>query len=141
METPATAEGPQGGPGTAPVGMAAATRVESSFSKAERDRVQTTLAEFNKYDPPVVEGETTDPWVEEKWVGTMEKLFEDLMMEEYERVPLAVYFLEGDARMWRKMVRPDVVKGAALPTWSSFREKLFWGILTPQCETADGGRP
>ncbi len=49
--------------------------------------------EFRKYNPPVFEGETTDPWVMEKWVGTMEKLFEDLLMEEDERVPLAVHFL------------------------------------------------
>ncbi len=124
-ETPATAGDPQGGSVTTPVGLTAAATVEPSFSKTERDRVRTTLGEFKNYDPPVFEGETTDPWVVEKWVDTMEKLFEDLLMEEYERVPLAVHFLEGNARMWWKTVRPDVAKGAALPTWSSFQEKLF----------------
>ncbi len=60
---------------------------------AERVRVRASLAKFRKYNPPVFEGETTDPWVVEKGTNKMGKLFEDLMMEESEHVPLAVYFL------------------------------------------------
>ncbi len=71
----------------------------------------------------------TDLWVVEKWVDTMEKLFEDLMMEEDERVPLAVHFLEGTTRIWLKTVRPTP-SGTTLLSWSTFREMLFGAFFS-----------
>ncbi len=47
----------------------------------ERAQVRVSLAQFRKYEPPIFEGETTDPWVVEKWVDTMEKILEELMMD------------------------------------------------------------
>ncbi len=51
--------------------VSAAAIGEAAVPQTERDKVRANLAEFRKYDPPVFEGETTDPWVVEKWVDTM----------------------------------------------------------------------
>ncbi len=98
--------------------------------RPERARVRASLAEFQKYKPSVFEGETTNSWALEKWVDTIEKLFEDLMMEEDERVPLAVHFLEETARICWKIVRPTPSSGTVLPTWSTFREMLFGAFFS-----------
>ncbi len=70
----------------------------------------------------------------------MEKLFEDLLMEEHERVPWAVHFLEGNARMWWKTVRPNPSGSTALPTWASFREKVFGAFFSHSIKQ-QGSRP
>ncbi len=75
--------------------------------------------------PLVFVGETTDPWIVEKWVDTMEKLFEDLLIEESEQVPLAAHFLEGIARIWWKTVQTNPAANPPYPSWLVFQEKLF----------------
>ncbi len=71
----------------------------------ERNKAKANLVEFKRYDPPKFRGETTDPAVVEEWVSTMKKLFEDMFMEEHEKVPLATHCLEGPTRIWWRV--PD----------------------------------
>ncbi len=127
----ATVEGHPRGSWTTPTIVTPTVIREATHLPTERDQKRANLAGFLKYNPPIFEGETTDPWGVERWVDTMEKLFEDLMVEDHERVSLAVHFLEGNARMWWKTTRPGPAKNAALPSWASFREKLF-GAFFPR---------
>lgn len=55
----------------------------------------------------------------------MEKLFEDLFVEENKRVPLAAHCLEGPAHIWWKGERLDRLLNDPFISWAEFKEKLF----------------
>ncbi len=61
----------------------------------------------------------------EDWVDKIEKLFEDLFVEEHERVPLAAHCLDILMCIWWKGVRPDRTANASFPYWAAFKENLF----------------
>ncbi len=61
----------------------------------------------------------------ESWVAAMEKLFENLFVPERYQVFLATHFLEHDAEVWWRRVRPVGSPGAQLLTWTQFRSQLF----------------
>ncbi len=44
------------------------------------------LEEFKKYDPRKFKCEPTNTWTVVEWVNMLEKLFEDLVIEEHERI-------------------------------------------------------
>ncbi|XP_020113158.1 uncharacterized protein LOC109727434 [Ananas comosus] len=118
---------------TAPPGVAAGTcSAMSSTStpidpalEAERDRALACLTAFKKFNPPIFNGESGDPWEMESWVDTMEKLFEDLYTLEQDKVHLAVHCLEKYARVWWKATRQN--RSPTLPPmmWEEFRGLLY----------------
>nr|CAD1833452.1 unnamed protein product [Ananas comosus var. bracteatus] len=43
------------------------------------------LSHFRRFDPPRFDGSCTEPWIVESWMSAMEKLFEDLFIQEREQ--------------------------------------------------------
>nr|CAD1817186.1 unnamed protein product [Ananas comosus var. bracteatus] len=78
--------------------------------EAERDRALTCLTAFERFNPPIFNEESKDPWEMVSWVDTIEKLFENLYTLEQDKVHLAVHCLEKSARVWWKATHSDKKK-------------------------------
>ncbi|XP_028088442.1 uncharacterized protein LOC114288998 [Camellia sinensis] len=83
--------------------------------------------EFKKMKPPVFHG-GIKPLKAEAWVLGIEKLFEVFPCTETQKVQLAAFTLENDARHWWMLVR-DNNKDV---TWARFLE-IFYKKYFPQC--------
>ncbi|XP_020109870.1 uncharacterized protein LOC109725186 isoform X1 [Ananas comosus] len=113
--------------GLAPPSIGSAILVaEEDALVAERARARANLLmEFRKFSPPTYGGEIADPWLVVNWVDTMEELFEDLFIEEREKVPLAMRCLEGSAYTWLNGLRKTHATNNPFPSWSAFKKKFF----------------
>nr|CAD1825788.1 unnamed protein product [Ananas comosus var. bracteatus] len=118
--------------GTCPAMSSTSTHVDPAL-EAERDRALACLTAFKKFNPPIFNGESGDPWEMESWVDTMEKLFEDLYTLEQDKVHLAVHCLEKSARVWWKATRQN--RSPTLPPmmWEEFRG-LLYGVHFPDSD-------
>nr|CAD1838549.1 unnamed protein product [Ananas comosus var. bracteatus] len=81
------------------------------------------LIEFRKFDPPKYAGKKEEKGVLERWLTNMEKLLEDLFIDEQDRVPLAAHFLDGDASSWWRR-HLSLKLGNVFPPWGEFRRLL-----------------
>lgn len=75
------------------------------MSEVEQERMTKRLARFHRFDPPCFDGSYMEPLVVKGWVSTMEKLFEDLFIQEWEQVYLGVHCLVEDAHSWWRRMR------------------------------------
>ena len=78
------------------------------------------IREFKKMKPPRFSG-GIEPMKAEAWVLEMEKLFEIFPSTDAQKVTLAAFTLDDDARRWWMMVResnPDL-------TWTRFLELFY----------------
>ncbi|XP_028100293.1 uncharacterized protein LOC114299695 [Camellia sinensis] len=82
---------------------------------------------FKKMKPPLFHGEI-EPLKAEAWVLGIEKLFEVFPCTEAQKVQLAAFTLEDDARRWWMLVQ-DKNKDI---TWAHFLE-IFYEKYFPQC--------
>ncbi|XP_028109744.1 uncharacterized protein LOC114308371 [Camellia sinensis] len=91
------------------------------------DRTITLTKEFKKMKPPSFKGEI-EPMKAEAWVLGIEKLFEVFPCTEAQKVQLAAFTIEDEARRWW------MPTGTAHPglTWARFLE-LFYEKYFPQC--------
>ncbi|XP_028097039.1 uncharacterized protein LOC114296912 [Camellia sinensis] len=82
---------------------------------------------FKKIKPPVFHG-GIEPLKAEAWVLGIEKLFEVFLCTKAQKVQLASFTLEDDARRWSMLVRDD---NKDVP-WAHFLE-IFYEKYFPQC--------
>nr|CAD1832719.1 unnamed protein product [Ananas comosus var. bracteatus] len=69
--------------------------IENAASeKAEKERALAALMTFIKFDPPIFDGKNVNPWIVETWIDSMETLFEELYILEWDKVHLAVHCLK-----------------------------------------------
>ncbi|XP_028113870.1 uncharacterized protein LOC114311899 [Camellia sinensis] len=87
----------------------------------------TLTREFKKMKPLVFHG-GIEPLKAEAWVLGIEKLFEVFPYTEAQKVQLAAFTLEDDARRWWMLVRDDNKD----VTWARFLE-IFHEKYFPQC--------
>ncbi|XP_028082973.1 uncharacterized protein LOC114284268 [Camellia sinensis] len=90
------------------------------------DRIITLTKEFKKMKPPVFKG-GIEPMKAEAWVLGIEKLFEVFPCTEIQKVQLAAFTLEDEARRWWMLTR-TMYQGL---TWDRFLE-LFYDKYFPQ---------
>ena len=91
------------------------------------DRIIALTKEFKKMKPPQFHG-GLDPLKAEAWVLGIEKLFEVFSCSETQKVLLAAFMLEDEARRWWMLMREnhrDV-------DWVKFLE-IFYDKYFPQC--------
>ena len=84
------------------------------------DDTLTLIREFKKMKPPKFHG-GIEPMKAEAWILEMEKLFEVFPSTDAQKVSLAAFTLEDDARRWWMMIRegnPDL-------TWARFLELFY----------------
>ncbi|XP_073024253.1 uncharacterized protein [Primulina eburnea] len=68
-------------------------------------------------------GGTTDPFVVEGWIRSLELLFDYLQMRNGDRARCAIYMLRDDASLWWEGAAHAV--DVATLTWARFREMFF----------------
>ncbi|XP_020080555.1 uncharacterized protein LOC109704198 [Ananas comosus] len=100
------------------------SNLEDVAAAVERKRALAALMMFQKFDPPVFDGEKVEPWMIESWVDSMETLFEDLYTLERDKVHLATRYLERTAKVWWKRLKQDRSPDLPPLTWEE-----FWGLL------------
>ncbi|XP_028115585.1 uncharacterized protein LOC114313397 [Camellia sinensis] len=91
------------------------------------NRTIALTKEFKKIKPPLFHG-GVDPLKAEAWVLGIEKLFEVLPCLETQKVQLATFTLEDEARRWWMLISDDN-KGI---DWAQFLA-LFYEKYFPQC--------
>ncbi|XP_073019200.1 uncharacterized protein [Primulina eburnea] len=92
-------------------------------------RPQTDVFEqFRRLNPKEFGG-TTDPFVAEGWIRSLELHFEYLQMRDGDQARCAIYMLRDDASLWWEGA-PHAVDVAAL-TWARFREMFFQKYFPP----------
>lgn len=62
--------------------------------RAEQLLAIESLACFKKFNLPIFNDETDDPLVVKSWVDKIEKLFEDLLIPDWDKVYLAAHCLD-----------------------------------------------
>ena len=91
------------------------------------DRTIVLTKEFKKIKPPQFHG-GVDSLTAEAWVLSIEKLFEVFPCLETQKVQLATFTLEDEARRWWMLIQDDN-KGI---DWAQFLA-LFYDKYFPQC--------
>ena len=91
------------------------------------DRIIALTKEFKKMKPPQFHG-GLDPLKAEAWVLGIEKLYEVFPCLETQKVLLATFMLEDEARRWWMLMRENY-KDA---DWAKFME-IFYDKYFPQC--------
>ena len=67
-------------------------------------------------------GGSTDPEEAEKWINSIEKIFDVLGCESHQRVTLAVYRLEGEADQWWNLIQNTRTHDEiSTLTWEEFK--------------------
>ena len=91
------------------------------------DRIIALTKEFKKMKPPQFHG-GLDPLKAEAWVLGIEKLFEVFPCSDTQKVLLATFMLEDEARRWWMLMRENH-RGV---DWVKFLE-IFYDKYFPQC--------
>ncbi|XP_028067735.1 uncharacterized protein LOC114270437 [Camellia sinensis] len=91
------------------------------------DRTIALTKEFKKMKPPLFCG-GVDPLKAEAWVLGIEKLFEVFLCTDAQKVQLAAFTLEGEARRWWMLIGN---KDEGI-NWAQFLE-VFYEKYFPQC--------
>ena len=71
------------------------------------DQIIALTKEFKKMHPPPFHG-GLEPWKAEAWVLGIEKLFEVFPCSETQKVLLATFMLEDEARRWWMLIRENL---------------------------------
>ena len=82
---------------------------------------------FSKMKPPSFQG-GLEPLKAEAWVLETEKLFEVFPCSEANKVLLATFTLQEEARRWWMLIRDETI----VLTWAQFKESFFEKYF-PQC--------
>lgn len=91
-------------------------------------RAQVDIYErFRRLNPRDFTG-TTDPFIAEGWISSLEVHFDYLVMRDADRVRCASYLLKDDARLWWN----GAAVGVDLNTlsWEQFKEKFYGKYFT-----------
>ncbi|XP_073053866.1 uncharacterized protein [Primulina eburnea] len=125
---------PEGGRGPPPPPPGdPATRVLEGMARLleqvqQAPRQQTDIFEqFRRLNPKEFGG-TTDPFVAEGWIRSLELHFDYLGVRDGDRARCAIYMLRDDASLWWEGAAHAV--DVATLTWARFRE-LFFGKYFP----------
>ncbi|XP_075483804.1 uncharacterized protein LOC142523957 [Primulina tabacum] len=125
---------PEGGRGPPPPPPGdPATRVLEGMARLleqvqQARRQQTDIFEqFRRLNPKEFGG-TTDPFVAEGWIKSLELHFDYLGVRDGDRARCAIYMLRDDASLWWEGVAHAV--DVATLTWARFRE-MFFGKYFP----------
>ncbi|XP_075500101.1 uncharacterized protein LOC142538684 [Primulina tabacum] len=87
----------------------------------------TQVLEFRRLNPKEFGG-TTDPFLAEGWIRSLELHFEYLQMGDGDRSRCAIYMLRDDVSLWWE--RATHAMDLATLTWARFKE-LFYGKFFP----------
>ncbi|XP_073063981.1 uncharacterized protein [Primulina eburnea] len=126
-------EGGRGPPPPPPPPGDPATRVLEGMARLleqvqQAPRQQTDIFEqFRRLNPKEFGG-TTDPFVAEGWIRSLELHFDYLGMRDGDRARCAIYMLRDDASLWWEGAAHAV--DVATLTWARFRE-MFFGKYFP----------
>ncbi|XP_056177041.1 uncharacterized protein LOC130140755 [Syzygium oleosum] len=105
-------------------------RAASGSGNGER-RLQGLVEQFLKLKPPRFAG-TGNPEEAEAWIDGMEKIFDLLDCNDVDKIALAEYQLQGNARHWWKASKETVFPTGLNETWGVF-VKVFFGKYFSDC--------
>ncbi|XP_075500099.1 uncharacterized protein LOC142538682 [Primulina tabacum] len=97
-------------------------RVLEQVQQAPRPQVYV-FQQFRRLNPKEFGG-TTDPFLAEGWIRSLELHFDYLQMRDGDRARCAIYMLRDDASLWWEAAAHAV--DLATLTWARFKE-LFYG--------------
>ncbi|XP_042422590.1 uncharacterized protein LOC122010202 [Zingiber officinale] len=101
--------------------------LEQHTGNAHRGRQEDVYVQFRRMDPKDFVG-TTDPFVAEGWIRSLEVIFRYMDMADKDRVRCAIYLLKDDASLWwegaEKGVNQDIL------TWEEFKRIFYEKYFT-----------
>ena len=109
------------------VGVAAAAIAQASIAGSQGG--SSNLQRFRTHHPPTFTG-GGDPMVADHWFMQIENVLEAMeITSDTNRIRLAAFQLEGEARVWWRWVRTS--RDLDFMTWAEFQE-LFMGKYFPE---------
>ncbi|XP_042422874.1 uncharacterized protein LOC122010411 [Zingiber officinale] len=103
--------------------------LEQHTGNAHRGRQEDVYMQFRRMDPKDFAG-TTDPFVAEGWIRSLEVIFRYMDMADADKVRCAIYLLKDDALLWWEGAEKGVNQNTL--TWEEFK-----GIFYDKYFTAD----
>ncbi|XP_042437613.1 uncharacterized protein LOC122023536 [Zingiber officinale] len=97
--------------------------LEQHVGNANRGQQQDVYMQFRRMDPKDFSG-TTDPFVAEGWIRSLEVIFRYMNMADADRVRCAIYLLKDDASLWWEGAERGVNLNTL--TWEGFK-RIFYG--------------
>ncbi|XP_030464553.2 uncharacterized protein LOC115684018 [Syzygium oleosum] len=99
-------------------------RAASSSGNGER-RLQGLIEQFLKLKPPRFTG-TKNPEEAKSWIDEMEKMVNLLDCNDIDKIALAEYQLQENARHWWKASKETMISTDTIVTWDGFVKAFFW---------------
>ncbi|KAG6518254.1 hypothetical protein ZIOFF_021658 [Zingiber officinale] len=94
-------------------------------------RSEMPYEKFRKMGPPEFTG-STDPFVAEGWVRSLEMIFRYMGLEDVARVSCAIFQLKDDAALWWEGAEKTMNMGTL--TWEEFKKIFYDKYFTPDVQ-------
>ncbi|KZV31624.1 hypothetical protein F511_00428 [Dorcoceras hygrometricum] len=98
---------------------------------SHKARTEMPYEKFRKMGPPEFIG-TTDPFLAEGWVRTLETIFRYMRLEDAARVSCAIFQLKDDAALWWEGAEKTVDVDSM--TWEEFKKIFYDKYFTPDVQ-------
>ncbi|XP_073294511.1 uncharacterized protein [Primulina huaijiensis] len=95
---------------------------EQLVGNEARVRPEAVYEHFRKMHPDDFHG-TTDPFVAERWIRSLEVIFRYMDMADVDRVRCTIYLLKGDASLWWEGAERGV--NMVTLTWEEFKRVFY----------------
>ncbi|KAG6481591.1 hypothetical protein ZIOFF_058195 [Zingiber officinale] len=96
-------------------------------SNAHRGRQEDVYVQFRRMDPKDF-ASTTDPFVAEGWIRSLEVIFRYMDMTDTDRVRCVIYLLKDDASLWWEGAEKGVNQNTL--TWEEFKRIFYEKYFT-----------
>ena len=104
----------------------------TKWNKSERTAADmlsdVALERFQKFNPPTFDGGSGEE-VAERWIETMEKIYQALNYSDERKVMFAAFQLEGPARDWWRVVEEKWGMEVRPKLWSAFRDEFLKNFI------------